>query len=95
MSNLRILDQRAWTKSGPIKDRVKTELSQKGYSHIFNDADYAHYRRLHKNQMRRNGVKGGANVSHVAWEIAQMWIEDNPQQVCDFDSLEFSHPEIH
>ena len=93
MTNLVILTQNHWTKGGTIRSRVMAELAQHGYSHIFNDNDFSHYRRLHRNKLRRSYSGSSGNPSHVALEIARAWIDDNPQQKSDFDSLEFTHPE--
>jgi len=55
-----------------MKDRVKCELRQYGYGRIFNETDFYHYQRQNRNEMRRSGIKGGGNPSHVALAIARV-----------------------
>ncbi len=56
-----------------LKERVKKILYLKGYSHLYNKVDFNHY------------LPGCKDEFNPALEIAKRFIEDNPDQVSDFN----------
>lgn len=75
----------SWPKAKRLVDRVKAELTQMGYSHLFNESDYQHFLRLRQNERRRTGK--AANLGRDAMEIAHAIIDDRPQALNQFDEL--------
>lgn len=85
MSKIVIIDQRHYTKNGSIAERTQQELAQKGYSHIWNCTDFYHHFSQAKRQARKE--KTPLHYGWAALEIAQKMINENPQAVCDFLTL--------
>ena len=85
MSNIVIIEQRHYTKTGSVAERTKTELHQKGFSHIWNETDFCH----HFNQVKQQARKRKAPI-HYAWaalEIAETMIKENWRANSDFLTL--------
>jgi len=60
-----------------LKERVKKILYLKGYSHLYNHADFKFY------------VPKCKDEFNPALEIAKKFIEDNPDQVSDLEAYEY------
>lgn len=87
MSKIVIIDHSHYTKSGSIANRTKEELKQKGFSHLWNESDFAYHFNQAKHQAKK--CRAGFNPSWAALEIAQAIINENPQAQSDFSTYIF------
>lgn len=60
-----------------LSDQVKQTLHEKGYSFLFNFDDYKYYKAQVKNAFNK------------AFEIAELFIQDNQEQQSDFSEYVF------